>query len=106
CLCAMLAEQQTEVPATQLAAFLLDQPADSVLQLSMEVKPPVIALGAPVAAWLPRVCDRLGAKLMIPEHAAVANAVGAAVGSVSVESRALIRHDQYHQGFVVHAPWG
>ena len=43
---------------------------------------------------------------MIPEHAAVANAVGAAVGSVSVESRALIRHDQYHQGFVVHAPWG
>ena len=106
CLCAMLAEQQTEAPATQLAAFLLDQPADSALQLPMEVKPPVIALGAPVAAWLPRVCDQLGAELMIPEHAAVANAVGAAVGSVSVESRALIRHDQYHQGFVVHAPWG
>ena len=106
CLCAMLAEQQTEAPTEQLAAFLLNRSEDSALQIFMEVKPPVIALGAPVAAWLPQVCDRLGAKLMIPDHAEVANAVGAAVGSVSIESKALIRHDQYHKGYVVHAPWG
>jgi N-methylhydantoinase A/oxoprolinase/acetone carboxylase beta subunit len=66
----------------------------------------VIALGAPVSAWMPKVCDKLPAVLIIPPHAEVANAIGAASGSVSVEEKVLLRPDQYHERIVVHAPWG
>ncbi|MGI6005962.1 MAG: hydantoinase/oxoprolinase family protein [Ruminococcus sp.] len=66
----------------------------------------VIALGAPVNAWMPRVCDKLPAALIIPPYAEVANAIGAAAGSVSMEEKVLIRPDQYHERIVVHASWG
>lgn len=66
---------------------------------------PIVALGAPVAAWLPGVCRNLKAKLLIPEHAEVANAVGAAVGQIIVTAEALIRPDQHHTGYLVHAAW-
>ncbi|MGN1007838.1 MAG: hydantoinase/oxoprolinase N-terminal domain-containing protein, partial [Butyricicoccus sp.] len=63
---------------------------------------PIVALGAPVAAWLPGVCQKLKAELLIPEHAEVANAVGAAVGQIIVTVEALIRPDQHHTGYLVH----
>lgn len=66
----------------------------------------VIGLGAPVGAWMPKVCRQLFAKLLIPPYAEAANAIGAAAGSVSAEEKALIRPDQYHEKMVVHASWG
>lgn len=96
--------------ADTIASYLWDSAekggVDPLLGLQLSVNRPVIALGAPVAAWLPKVCKALNARLLIPEHAEVANAVGAAAGNVSVEVTALIRPDQYHEKLVVHAPWG
>jgi N-methylhydantoinase A/oxoprolinase/acetone carboxylase beta subunit len=40
------------------------------------------AIGAPVATYFPRVAQSLNAPLCVPEHAEVANAIGAVVGSV------------------------
>lgn len=104
CLHALL-DGNAEQPEA-VARFLTAGSPYGALRVAAEVAQPVIALGAPVAAWMPQVCQALHAELVIPSHAEVANAVGAAVGSVSMEASALIRPDQYHKMLMVHAPWG
>jgi N-methylhydantoinase A/oxoprolinase/acetone carboxylase beta subunit len=52
---------------------------------------PLIAVGAPVAAYFPTIAKRLGAKLVIPEHAEVANAAGAVIGRVVASAQVLVR---------------
>lgn len=104
CLHALL-DGNAEQPEA-VARFLTAGSPHGALRVAAEVSQPVIALGAPVAAWMPQVCQALHAELVIPSHAEVANAVGAAVGNVSVEASALIRPDQYHKMLVVHGPWG
>ena len=69
---------------------------------------PIVAIGAPVAAYLPRTAALLHADLLIPEHADVANAVGAVAASV-VQRRAIaiqpleVAGDEFYQ---VHLPAG
>ena len=82
--------------------FLLDS-THPVLKSQLSLKKPIIAIGAPVAAWFPTVSSSLDTELTIPEHAEVANAIGAAVGQVLLTAEALIRPDQYHKGFIVHS---
>lgn len=65
----------------------------------------LIAIGAPVGAYYPEVARRLGADLIIPEHAAVCNAVGAVAGVVSETSEVLVNQTTYNV-FRVHAPAG
>ena len=43
---------------------------------------PVIGLGAPAASYYPAVGQRLATRMIVPEHADVANAIGAVVGQV------------------------
>ncbi|MCC7320598.1 MAG: hydantoinase/oxoprolinase family protein [Rubellimicrobium sp.] len=45
---------------------------------------PVIGLGAPAHAYYGAVAERLGARMILPQHAGVANAIGAVVGQVSM----------------------
>lgn len=52
------------------------------LDLKAVVKMPIIAIGAPVQTYFPPVASRLNAQLIIPEHAEVANAIGAVTGSI------------------------
>lgn len=66
------------LPATELAC-----------QLSL--RQPVVAVGAPVEAYLPRSAEQLRTGLVIPPHADVANAVGSVAGSVVQRLHALIR---------------
>lgn len=70
-----------------------------------DAKQPVVAIGNPVEAWMPEVCNRLGRKLIIPEHAEVANAVGAAVGQVMYNAQVLIRYDRQSDQYIVYSPW-
>jgi len=51
-------------------------------RLRVELSIPLVAIGAPVAEYMPGVAQRLGARLVIPDSADVANAVGAAVGTI------------------------
>ncbi len=52
------------------------------LELKTSLKMPIIAIGAPVSSYFPKVASQLGAELIIPEHAEVANAIGAITGSI------------------------
>jgi N-methylhydantoinase A/oxoprolinase/acetone carboxylase beta subunit len=65
----------------------------------------LIAIGAPVGAYYPEVARRLGAELIVPEHAAVCNAVGAVAGVVSETSVVLVDQTTYNV-FRVHDPDG
>jgi N-methylhydantoinase A/oxoprolinase/acetone carboxylase beta subunit len=66
---------------------------------------PLIAIGAPVAAYYPEVARRLGAPLTIPEHASVCNAVGAVAGVVSQTVEILVNQPTF-KVFRVHDPAG
>lgn len=55
---------------------------DEDLACALTLRRPLVAIGAPVAAYLPRVADILRTELVIPEHSDVANAVGAVSGSI------------------------
>lgn len=66
---------------------------------------PLVAIGAPVGSYLPPVGQAFHTDLLIPTHAEVANAVGAAVGKVVETIHFLIRPGA-KSGFMMHAPWG
>ena len=66
---------------------------------------PLVALGASAATHYPAIAALLGAELIVPEHADVAGAVGAAAGSV--RQRVMITVTQPSEGrFRVHLPEG
>lgn len=51
----------------------------------------LVGIGAPIHVYLPDVAKGLNTACIIEEHAAVANAVGAITGSISVEERIVIQ---------------
>jgi N-methylhydantoinase A/oxoprolinase/acetone carboxylase beta subunit len=54
--------------------------------LSVAIRPavPVVAVGGPAGVFYPELGRRLGCEVVLPPHAAVANAVGAAIGVIRV----------------------
>ncbi len=60
------------------------------LACDLTLRYPLVAIGAPVEAYMPRVAQRLHTRLIIPPHAEVANAVGAVAGGVVQRQRVLI----------------
>ena len=48
-------------------------------------------MGAPVSAYFPSVVEQLGARLVIPENADVANAAGAVTGRVIASAQVFVR---------------
>lgn len=83
---------------------ILEPKAEDILDCSVKVKIPIIAIGAPVKAYLPQVAQKLNTELIIPEDAEVTNAVGAAIGNV-VETVQVLIKPGHEDGFIVHAPW-
>jgi len=74
--------------------------------LSLSLGRPVVAIGAPVATYLPAVASRIGAELRVPEHAAVANAIGTVAGGVAQTVRLLIRPVEFDRAYRVYLPSG
>ena len=62
----------------------------TALGVSCRLQLPLAAIGAPVGAYFPQAAARLGAQLLIPERAEVANAIGAASGSVVQSLEVLV----------------
>jgi N-methylhydantoinase A/oxoprolinase/acetone carboxylase beta subunit len=60
------------------------------LQCRLALRRSVVAVGAPVSAYMPSVGHRLNTEVVIPLHAEVANAVGAVTGSVVQRAQAQI----------------
>jgi len=68
----------------------LTEPADGILNVSVESRFPVIGIGAPAGYFVKRVAAALQARFILPEYAAVANAAGAVVGMVVTEAEAMV----------------
>lgn len=73
--------------------------------LSIKVGPtmPVAGLGASAATYYPGVAELLGVESAVPEHAEVANAVGAAVGRVRIVRQTTVSQPTKGQ-FRIHLP--
>ena len=76
-----------------------------LLDAQIRLSTSLIAIGAPVGAYYPEIARRLGAPLVVPEHAAVCNAVGAVAGVVSETCEVLVNQTTF-KVFRVHDPAG
>jgi len=76
-----------------------------VVEVSLRLGVPVIGLGASAPAYYGAVGARLGCEMILPEHAGVANAIGAVVGQVSQRATGLVSSPSDGR-FVAHLPAG
>lgn len=83
-----------------------DRPAADELSCTIALRRPLVAIGAPVAAYMPEVARRLHTTLVIPTHAEVANAVGAVSGSVIIRRQVLINPLVEAEALRAHLPDG
>ncbi len=88
--------------------YLLDRmlvnPDGEFLELMLQLKKPLIGVGAPVRAYFPEIARMLGAELKLPEAAEVANAVGTVMGKIIERVTVIIRPDEVGAGYAVHTP--
>jgi len=63
--------------------------------MQIELKQPVVGIGAPIHFFLPRISEHLIAKTILPENADVANAIGAITSNILVKQhlRIIPNHD-------------
>jgi N-methylhydantoinase A/oxoprolinase/acetone carboxylase beta subunit len=87
---ARLPDWEAEPTASLLLGRALGDGRGSELGYALTLRRPVVAIGAPVQAYMPRVAEMLHTRLLIPPHAEVANAVGAVVGGVVLRQQVLI----------------
>ncbi|MDP6698189.1 MAG: hypothetical protein QGH25_00950, partial [Candidatus Latescibacteria bacterium] len=79
---------------------------DSDLDCRLQLRRPLVAIGAPVAVYLPRTAAQLDAELVIPDCAEVANAIGAVAGGVVERQRVLVRPGEGEEAYRVLLPDG
>ncbi len=76
------------LPPEQLARHILTQRGldghKGLVRLDAGLNVPVVGLGASAGCYYPAVGARLGCRMILPEHAGVANAIGAVVGRVTI----------------------
>ncbi len=88
--------------------FIIDsilQPPKETFALSFQLTVPLVAVGAPAAVYFPPAAEKLQGNLILPQHAEVANAVGAIISHVVEEVDVLIRPLAVY-GYRLFAPWG
>ncbi len=100
-------------PAPRAWAFLLEQSLGhetaAALSCHIEVHRPIVAIGAPVTSFIPRVADKLHTQCVIPLHAEVGNAVGAIVAGVTHMVEVLVQPHVQGAGtvtFLIHSSRG
>ena len=67
-----------------------DNQTKSAVEIALKLSMPLVALGASAATYYPAIAQRLGAELIVPAHAEVAGAVGAAAGTVRQRVEILV----------------
>ena len=99
--------QWTKEPAASgLLDLALNGTVDEELSCTLKLRKPVVAIGAPVRAYMPVVASKLNTKLIIPDYAHVANAFGAATAGIAQRSQAIIRMQEGGLLFRAHLPDG
>ncbi len=76
-----------------------------VIRLEARLGVPVIGLGASAPSYYGAVGERLGARMILPEYAGVANAIGAVVGQVAMHVEGTVTSPTVGV-FVAHLPEG
>jgi N-methylhydantoinase A/oxoprolinase/acetone carboxylase beta subunit len=107
---ALARDPGVEVPGAGAFRRLLDEveagrPFSNLLDMPIRLNTPLIAIGAPAAAYYDEVARRLAAALRVPEQAGVCNAVGAAAGVVSEVCEITVNQPVFNV-FRVHDPAG
>ena len=74
----------------------------SLFHLNFAADYPVVAVGAPARTFFPDAADHLSVTLSLPEHAEVANAYGAVMGSVVQRAHVTVTQP-LHGTFMVHS---
>ena len=120
--CSLLAEQCLATALTQdgvdPSELMANGPCRELLSRGIEggnggsgvgvrlsMRKPLIAIGAPVGAYVPKGAGAIGAECIIPPDADVANAIGAVVGRVIVRREATIARAGYKK-YACHADDG
>ena len=81
--------EQAEPSRSFVAQAALDRHS-RLLRPRLELTAPLVGLGASASTYYPAVAEFLGASSAVPEHADVANAVGAVVGRVRISRSVTI----------------
>ncbi len=76
-----------------------------VVETTLRLGVPVIGLGASAPSYYGAVGERLQCRMILPEHAGVANAIGAVVGQVSQRATGMVTSPGEGR-FTVHLPEG
>jgi len=91
------------------AQFLLKRVFDKTgaryLKTELFLSKPVIGIGAPAEKWIKKAADKLHGKFILPKHADVASAAGAAAGQIIEIMEALIRPGNDDAGYALFLPW-
>ena len=82
---------------------ILSTSEQALFSLNTKLNVPIIGIGAPVAAYLPLVAERLNAELIIPQDSEVANAIGAAAGNIIEKVEVLVNTSP--EGYVIFSKW-
>lgn len=102
-------EYDFSLEQSEAAMYLIDRAFSSktsrFYQSQIKLNQPIIGIGAPAAAWLTGAAQNLYADLIIPEHAEVANAVGAAVGKIMATIEIIIQADEKNNTYILNMPW-
>ncbi len=99
-----LPQWEKEPTASAILNYALNNRADEEFSCIFKLKKPLVALGAPVKAYMPQVASSLNTELIVPEYAHVANAFGAATASIIQRSHAVIRMMEGGLIFRAHLP--
>ena len=84
-LAADFADEEDWDPAEGSAGFVVDRlfrDDEGATRIRVALGKPVTPIGAPVHAFFPQLAEPLGTEIMMPDHAEVANAVGAIAGDI------------------------
>lgn len=63
---------------------------NGAIRITLGLGVPVIGLGASAPFYYGAVGERLGARMVLPDHAGVANAIGAVVGQVAIHADGVV----------------
>ncbi len=81
-------EDKFSQPPSELARHILMRKGldrhCGLIRIEAGLNIPVVGLGASAGSYYPAVGERLDCKMILPEHAGVANAIGAVVGRVTI----------------------
>ena len=103
-------DQSDQHNLTRLLADLVFESSDasgkslssgSLFHLKFAADYPVVAVGAPASTFFPEATAHLGVQLRVPDHADVANAYGAVMGSIIQRAQVTVTQP-LHGTFLVH----